>query len=904
MTGALVGRDEELRLISDALARARQGCAGVVWLEGDAGAGKSTLLQRAVALASAGPTARCRVWRATCDPAETALEHGLSAQLLRRAGGAAQGPPDGGPVSTWYAERLLELAAGGEGAVVLVIDDLHWGDRSSLQMLRHLLRRLDGLPVLALLSHRPMASSWPQDLRRSLAPVESTVIGVEGLGVDDVRALAAAAGVPLTVRAATLLHEHTQGNAQLLATVLAEVPAELLTNSEGPLPAPRSFSEWVGEAFRAAGPEEQAVVAALAVLERPATFAEVAALSGAGAEAVDQAVTRRLLRHTARGAGRLVDVAHALVRSAVIELLPLAEGMRLHDLAARIVADPVQAMRHRLLACGRHDPELAQSAVELAERQAGQGALLASAQLLVLARRALPAGRQRRRLGLRAAERLTRLGEVRWASQLLAEADAERDGPRDAHELFVAGQLALQLGDGAAATEALAQVWELQQDPRLSVGAAELLAFLAWDGGAGEAAVRWSERALESAAEPGASIRFAATSLVAGWATTGSPGRARPRLEELRHRWRGTPSEADVSTALSIEAMWRSDFEAAEGYLAFELDASRGEGNEALRRASTKVVRVELDRRLGRWDNVMALARAEMASLDEGWDSRTAAMTLPVGALVAAARGDDAFASQILTRAEELLAGLPGVPGRTLMRIARGWQCAQRGDWSGAVAALYPLHEDPVARATPECVYPWRGELAEALVQVGRVDEAREVLAGASVEDLGAYGAANWLRGAAVVAVAEGALTVAEERLRAAVDLDAGPVMGTRAQLALGSLLRRQGRRRAAVELLEQAAEGAARLGAVAWTEQARRELEMSGLRRSADGEGLTPAEREVARLVVSGLTNREVAEELSVSIKTVESHLTRIFVKLGVRHRVGLVQAMEESRTGPGPIA
>ncbi|HHT13438.1 MAG TPA: AAA family ATPase, partial [Propionibacterium sp.] len=49
MTGALVGRDEELRLISDALARARQGSAEVVWLEGDAGAGKSTLLQRAVA---------------------------------------------------------------------------------------------------------------------------------------------------------------------------------------------------------------------------------------------------------------------------------------------------------------------------------------------------------------------------------------------------------------------------------------------------------------------------------------------------------------------------------------------------------------------------------------------------------------------------------------------------------------------------------------------------------------------------------------------------------------------------------------------------------------------------------------------------------------------------------------
>lgn len=141
--------------------------------------------------------------------------------------------------------------------------------------------------------------------------------------------------------------------------------------------------------------------------------------------------------------------------------------------------------------------------------------------------------------------------------------------------------------------------------------------------------------------------------------------------------------------------------------------------------------------------------------------------------------------------------------------------------------------------------------------------------------------------------MARGALDEAEAGLRTAVGLAAGPVMGAPADLGLGSLLRRRGQRRAAVEFLERAAAVSRRLGVSAWQERAERELAMSGLRPLPGGKGLTPSEREVSRLAVAGLTNREIADDLSVSIKTVESHLTRVFVKLGVRHRVELVQAM-----------
>lgn len=899
MDAPLVGRDDELRLIAESHALARQGQAQVVWLQGDAGAGKTTLLQRAVELASAVPAARCCVLRVTCDPAERLIEHGVSQQLLRRAMGAV---PDAAPSSTLHAELLLEhLAAQQDTTVVLALDDLHWCDNSSLQTLRYALRRLDGLRVLAVLAHRPMEQDWPAEVRRSLGPVGSRVVAVQRLRVDDVRALAAASGVPLTRRAAARLHEHTHGNAQLVATVLAEVPASELAASAGPIPAPRSFSEWVHQAFAAADPEQRAVVATVALLDRAAGLGEIAALSQVGevAAAVDRAVGGRLLRHAWRGGEEVVDVAHALVRSAIAEALPLAEAARLHARAAGAVADPVQAMRHRLLACGRHDPALAEAAVELADRQAAEGALFASAQLLALCQRALPGGAERNRVRVRAAEQLTRMGEVRWASRLLAEGGPARDGAQDPYELFVEGQLALQMGEGARAASALSAAWELQQDVALGVGAAELLAYLAWDHGDGAAAVLWAERALAAAEEPGVTIRFASTALVAGWATQGSPGRARPQLVGLLDSLRGTESEADLRTGLSIEAMWRSDLAAAEAYLAFEdsaasggMDVGGGVGREALRQASSKVVKVELGRRMGHWDQVAALTRAEMAALDEGWDSRTASMTLPVGAVVAAARGEEAFAEQILSRTEELAAGLSGVPSRTLMAMARAFLRTIRGEWAGVVAHLLPLQEDPVTRVIPECVYAWRGDLAQALARLGRIEEAEEVLAGPGATGLSAYGASSCLLGAAAVAAARGSLAEAEDRLRAAVDLGAGPVLQVRAELALGSLLRRRGHRRAAAQHLERALAGATALGAASWGTRAERELAMSGLRPSA-GEELTPSEREVAQLAVQGMKNREIAEHLSVSVKTVESHLTKVFVKVGVRHRVELVRAL-----------
>jgi DNA-binding CsgD family transcriptional regulator len=122
-----------------------------------------------------------------------------------------------------------------------------------------------------------------------------------------------------------------------------------------------------------------------------------------------------------------------------------------------------------------------------------------------------------------------------------------------------------------------------------------------------------------------------------------------------------------------------------------------------------------------------------------------------------------------------------------------------------------------------------------------------------------------------------------------------GDVFGRhRTLLALGVVRRRQRQKRAAREAIEEALAGFEALGAAGWAEQARAELgRISGRKRD---EGLTPAERRVAALVAEGRTNREVAAALFLGERTVETHLTHVYDKLGVRSRTELASKFRGS--------
>ena len=139
-----------------------------------------------------------------------------------------------------------------------------------------------------------------------------------------------------------------------------------------------------------------------------------------------------------------------------------------------------------------------------------------------------------------------------------------------------------------------------------------------------------------------------------------------------------------------------------------------------------------------------------------------------------------------------------------------------------------------------------------------------------------------------------------EALLREAIEVLVGPdtrLENARAQADLGALLRRRNRRADARHLLRQALDSAHHLGATALAERAETELRSTGAKprrvRLTGLEALTASERRIAELAANGLTNREIAQTLFVTDRTVEGHLTHVFTKLGVKTRTALPVAL-----------
>ena len=114
-----------------------------------------------------------------------------------------------------------------------------------------------------------------------------------------------------------------------------------------------------------------------------------------------------------------------------------------------------------------------------------------------------------------------------------------------------------------------------------------------------------------------------------------------------------------------------------------------------------------------------------------------------------------------------------------------------------------------------------------------------------------------------------------------------------RTLLEKGSIERRAKRKAAAKQTLEEALAMLEPLGAQLWVSRTRDELSRIGLRRASGSDGLTPAQTRVAELVAAGLTNPEIARELHMSLRTVESHLSRVYREYGVRSRSQLTAAL-----------
>lgn len=884
MTG-LVGRSRELQLLAPLPGATREHESRVVWVEGVAGSGKSALLKPALLL-EPGP----RLWVASGDVEEELVDGGVVDQLLRQAapGGAAT------QSMTALTDAVLEAGSGPE-PVLLVIDDAQWCDAMSLRALRHLLRRLPRTGVAVVISHEPMGA-WPEDTRRACAHVRHDIVRLAGLSVNEVRMLLSDQGKPLTPRAGQRLHAHTGGLPGLLLTLAAELSHEDLVAGDGPLTAPHAYARWVGDALREAAEETRAIVGALAVMGGPQTPAAITAMTGLvhPEPHLDEAVRLGLVTSVTTGDDRRVDLSDPLVRSAVIETLPFSELATLHTRASGLSQDRVRGLLHRLYACTAADVRLAQEVREQADRCAESGAVLTSAALLIALGGRSVDPRTRCDLWVLAAERLLTVGEVRWAEKLLTDVSRERPGPGPPEEQLVAGHLNLHLGRGPEARGLALEAWEHGRDPRVVAGAAELLAYLAMDVGDGVEATTWAVRAIEAADTRLVQLQWAGVVLASGWALRGDLAPADDVLDLHRARLAGTGSEPDLRLGRALIRLWSGDLQAADE----ELQGLERLGpSSSVLRSTARLCQAELDYRRGRWDEVAEVIGHELALIDEGWDSHTAPMVLSVGAYACAGRSEVEMAGQLIGRAAVALEPHANLPARVMVALAQAHLAAAQGSAGEVIEALRPLWTNAATRQIPEGVHPWRALLAAALVDGGRPSEAREVLDDDAIHTDDPYAMSGILRSGARLAVALDEQAEAEELLVRAVALGAprsGIVQHARASYELGALLRRDGRRRHAAHHLEAARQTFADVGAVDLMAKAERELDLCALKRTtALGQGLTPAEDTVARLAVEGNTNKEIAGLLSVSIKTVETHLGRVFTKLGVRHRVELVGAM-----------
>ena len=348
-------------------------------------------------------------------------------------------------------------------------------------------------------------------------------------------------------------------------------------------------------------------------------------------------------------------------------------------------------------------------------------------------------------------------------------------------------------------------------------------------------------------------------------------------------------------TWLGVALTWADELDEARVLLEGQYTRALEEGDES-RRVSLCYHLGELEVRAGRWQARSEISEEGFADAEASGVARRRGALLFPRALAAAHLGRIEEARAWATEGLAIAEAERELVFEAQHRQTLGFVALSAGDPAEAVRLLEGL----VAR-TEEVPDPgtfiYHGDLIEALVELGRLDDAGRVLAGFEERALPferPRAVALAARSRALLAVArrqDGADELAERALAAHAGWDA-PFERARTLLVLGRACRLAGDRRGARTVLEEAVGELRRLGAPLWAGRADRELRRLG-GRAAAGPGLTPPEHEIARLVMLGRSNQDVADALYLSRKTVEWNLSKIYRKLGVRSRAELAAVL-----------
>ncbi len=909
--GAFVGRKAALATLADAWARVVEGASVVVWVDGEQGVGKTSLVRRFTDALRAD-----QVTWVTADPDETWRDLEVWTTLLARLGhadahdaAALEADPNDD-----HGRRLLDALTAGSEPRVVVVDDLGYVDPPSLLALRFALRRLESDGVLAVLTvgERPwhaLGDTW----RRFLDdPHLALHVHLSGLTTEELVALTRTLGVsPIDSATVERLRAHTGGLPLHAVALLQELGATGLAAPAAVLPSPRSFAEVTLARVATLDDAAQALLRAGAVLGatfRAAEAARIGDIDDPG-PALDDAVRARLLHSVEAG---VAAFEHPLVRGAIHGALTSVERRALH-LAAASATSGVTSLLHRAEAAVQGDDDLA-AEIELAA--AAESAVTDPARvadLLLVAARVAGSISTSERLTLQAVETLVAGSHVTRATALRDRVAACASGPQRDLVLALLDARSGRFEEAHARFLTAADGGYAVQDGPSGPGdirarALAGAAFIDWVWGDATSALERATEALEGDVGWGASLTCCARVMSLVHLGHFDELREHP-LGEVIPESLGTVDRLAIS---GIVRLYLDDLAAAASDLAEAIESGRTATASQLFAMGLAVL-AEVELRRGRWDAATIDADLAIAFASEGSGLHALIQAHTVAVELSAARGRFVDAQSHLEEAAALVSLAPAWGARTRVAIARAALAHARSDHVEVIAAGQELTSgdlhDVLGRFP---TWRWRATVAEGLLAEDRLDAAQSAID--AVADIvethrphavstGAVASLTRLRGRLAQARGddEGAL---EWFAQPDIDTDgAAPLPVALLSMDHAFTLRRLGRAAEAIPLLKSAQAMLVDLGAVAYEDACHEALVACGVDAEPTPPDplsvLTPRQEAVARLVVKGLTNKEVAAELFVGAKTVEYHLTQIFMKLDVHSRRDLADLAGTRRAG-----
>jgi DNA-binding CsgD family transcriptional regulator len=929
----LLEREREFEALELAVAEAAVGAGSVIAIEGDAGIGKSSLLAHAVHCAT---ETGMRVLSARGGELEREFAYGLVRQLFEAPLAAAQAgererwlagaaglaspvlpasEPGRGtgsdPSSVLHGLYWLSANLSVERPLLIAIDDAHWADDASIGFLSYLARRTGELAIALVYVSRLGEGASAQLPALAEPALVSAVLRPAALSrPGSAELVAQQLQRPGPEGFADACHTATSGNPFLLRELLRALASagaadEELSAARVERIAPEAIARSTLARLRRLGPDAGELARAVAVLGKSAELHDAAALARldtiAAAEAADALAVAAILRD-----GRPLEFIHPIVRTTIYDELAPGRRAASHKRAALLLsqagAGDVEIAPHLLAAEPGGDfwvvERLRSAASEVLERGAPAAAC---AYLERAVREPAPEGeRAALLLALGSAE----LAVARPAA--LEHLRAALAGARDSDTRYEAArQYVWALGDGGRRDEAVELGLQLlaevpaEDEERAMLLRGELAALAQFAPAFARAALerlRPYEGRLrgETSGE-----RVVLACLAFGAASRGESPSETADLAELALAGDRLLHEHPLGSLPYFFAGWAlmhaDRLDAAGRCFDLALDEARARGSTAIF-ASASACRCQVLIRQGR----LTEAEAEVLSVLSGDEVPALALPMLRSALLhTMIERVEPPAWPALLREHELDGELAEGPMTSLVLLSRAQLRLAAGEPHLALADLDHMRERDERSGLDNAGLPVRGCRALAHLQLGERDAART----ASAQEL--ERARRWstpsalafaLRTAGLVEGGAAGIELLRESV-ASVAGSSASYEHARSLTELGAALRRANKRLEARGPLREGLDLADRCGALRLSARAREELVAAGARprRSAlrGRDALTPSERRVAGLAADGLSNREIAQALFVTMRTVEGHLTQSYAKLDIASREELAPAL-----------